>query len=839
MIDVELETEYAAKLSEPEASAVRISTMPETEPEPLVAAQALSELRESNVELETVERADAKIMAMAAKVEQVPSSSVSDAAAKYTASVEAVGIERASDAAGAAAREFASEASSLSVVSDASLVDGMYQSQSSLSEKYSLTADMFNVPSEEPPNCVDLFLTYNYRSQANILAAAFDVISKNHDVVRRPLLAKRQDIDLAQMVSLTDPNADLLDMQASKEKILATYERLGALPHINQRRQKIVEDLSGLKMGSTSDLYDADGQLKFHKPICTMQPVVVHLPNVSMEAQFVIRTIIDIQKLDPQASIAVLYRTHFAAAKIEDELLRAEIPYRIVGSVSFFERKEIQDALAYMRLRVNPDDDLALRRVINVPPRKFGAKRMELLENLARRDRCSLFQALLRNSDNNMLYQRNRVNEFVQAILELNDEPLKDAGQDFELIMARSGYEEWLKLQGEDERLDNLAELKKHVVDYVALQGENVNLADFLYSVMLLSEADDAEQNRKEVQLMTIHSSKGLEFDYVFLISVNEAIFPSRKSVSANNLEEERRLMYVAMTRARKQLIISEAGGCVYMYLPGTIIHGQASTVKLERKPSRFLAEIQATHYVELGAQLLKQREEEEARKSQHQSEDTSVSPYEQTRNSLNQQQPTAAQSLLNNYGAPKGFKFPVGAIIKHSVFGEGQILECNEDLGEYVIFFTQIKRKRNITALVANRNVELIKLPEHLTVASTAPAKPQSAPSSVPAQVQTSTQALALTQTASTAQDTQAVTPSKQSTDVAAGVAAAVQSGFKEPPSSYVLPEGAPYFESGQLEPGYNINDLYIPDDVPGEMQDEDDVQFGLEPPSSTRDLS
>lgn len=554
--------------------------------------------------------------------------------------------------------------------------------------------------------CVDLYLTYNYRSQANILSAAFDVISHNHDVIRRPLLAKRQDIDLSQMVTVVDPTYKIIESNNDKRRMLATYEKLGALPNINQYRQKVLGNLIG-----THNVQPSALELEVPKTICSMKPIVVHLSNANIEAQFVVSTILDIQKINPQASIAVLYRSHYASSKLEDELMRTDVPYRVVGSVSFFERKEIQDVLAYMRLRVNPDDDIALRRVINVPPRKFGAKRMEFLEGLARHEHCSLFQALLRNSNNEYLYKRNKVNEFVQTILELNDAPLKDAARDFEILMARSGYEEWLKQQGEDERLDNLAMLKKHVVDYVDNQGEEVNLADFLKSVVLLTEADEVNQDVKEVQLMTVHASKGLEFDYVFVISVNESIFPSRKAVSANELNEERRLMYVAMTRARKQLFITEAGGCIYMFTPGTLQLDQNSTVKLERNPSRFLAEIEAEHFVELGAELLKQREAEKERNNQHQSEDTSVRPYQQ-----------AAQSLQNNQlselleqSATKGFKFPVGAVIKHAVFGEGVIKACDEVESEYEIYFNKVKRTRRITASVANRNLQLVKMPENM----------------------------------------------------------------------------------------------------------------------------
>lgn len=573
-----------------------------------------------------------------------------------------------------------------------------------------ISTSEFYVEGKTKPPCVDLFLTHNYRSQANILAAAFDVISENKDVVRRPLIPKRKDIDLSQMVSLVDPNNEALMSTRAKNQIIETFKERGVLQHVSNRRKHLVETQSGLRLTTAKD----DGEFfKEVPPLSTMKPVVVHVQSVELEANFVVRTIQDLQMLDAQASIAILYRSHYAVGKIEEALLREEIPYRVVGAVSFFERKEIQDALAYMRLRINPDDDMALRRVINVPSRKFGAKRMELLESLARRDRCSLFQALLRNSDNEMLYKRTKINGFVQWLLEQSTEPLGNAAQDFELVMAKSGYEEWLKIQGEDERLDHLAELKQHVISYVSNQGEAVNLADFLYSVALLTEADDVNSGRREVQLMTVHSSKGLEFDYVFIVSVNEAIFPSRKSISSNNIEEERRLMYVAMTRARKQLIITEAGGCVYMYLPGTLLHGQSPTIKLERKPSRFLNEILPHHYAELGAHILEQKEQKESRNNFTKSADTLRGVYQDAKRQLQQKQAGGDDQEVFDYGQPPGFKYPVGTVVKHSVFGEGRIEGCNEVEGEYEIFFTQINRKRNITAMIGNRNFKLVRLPD------------------------------------------------------------------------------------------------------------------------------
>lgn len=393
----------------------------------------------------------------------------------------------------------------------------------------------------------------------------------------------------------------------------------------------------------------------------TLLPVVVHTGSVYDEADFVADSILKIKELSPQATIAVLYRAHFLALNIENALVAHRIPYNVVGEVRFFDRQEIRDIMAYLRLRVNPDDDVALRRVINVPPRGFGKKRKEHLESLARSQGTSLFTTLLNNQDDTFLFGRNQLQNFVDCISNLAAQELTDPSSDFERVLNDSGYEEWIKQSGEDERLENIAALKNYLRDFRKTQDDEVNLADFINSVSLMTSADESVPDHM-VRLMTVHNAKGLEFDYVFVISLNEAIFPSRKSVNELDIAEERRLMYVAMTRAKKQLILSEANGEI-------IIRNAAGAVAEPRRPSRFLSEMEDNLYAVVGRQP----------------EPLSI--------------PMADGTIAADKGSAKAqSEERTGKRVFHKIFGQGTIKEVRQVTGEYVVFFDKLGKERTLS---------------------------------------------------------------------------------------------------------------------------------------------
>lgn len=437
-----------------------------------------------------------------------------------------------------------------------------------------------------------------------------------------------------------------------------------------------VVPLGRAQLAAMSEVPDAQGYVR------SLKPVIGHAGSVYREADFVAKTIVTIRALNPNASIAVLYRAHYIALNLENALVQYQIPYCVVGEQRFFDRKEIRDVMAYIRLRCNLDDDVAFRRVVNVPARNFGKKRMERLESLARSENSSLFRTLLNHLDDKFLCARAEIVRFVQVMSELALAPLGNPVDDFELIVNNTGYEEWIKSNGEDERLENIAALKNYLYDFRKNQDDEVNLADFIGNVTLMTSADEAHLSRS-VRLMTVHNAKGLEFDYVFVVSLNEAVFPSKKAVNELNVEEERRLMYVAMTRAQKQLILTEAGGYI-------TVRQNNDQVKLPREPSRFLREITPDLYAEVGAPFPCSKLQGVVKKSAA----TTSSAYSS---------PEGATDIPGNdvaINAEAGGTKPdlVGAKVFHKIFGEGTIRTVRYDLGEYGIYFDKLKKERTLS---------------------------------------------------------------------------------------------------------------------------------------------
>ena len=275
--------------------------------------------------------------------------------------------------------------------------------------------------------------------------------------------------------------------------------------------------------------------------------------------------------------ITVLYRAHYITRIVEEVFLREKIPYAIYSGVQFFNRMEIKDALAYLRL-IAYKDDLAFLRVVNVPKRNFGERRIKFLQEYAVKHQCSLYIALETNLDNE-IFKGTKAAQFVALIENFAaNYAERQISELLAAILNESGYEKMLRTEGSQERLDNLAELKQSVYEYETSCGEESTLEHYLSHVALFTN-NDAADNSDKVKLMTVHSAKGLEFPYVFLCAMNEGVFPSKKTDTIQKLEEERRLAFVAMTRAQKGLYLSEAEGRNFDGSP--------------RYPSRFLLDIE------------------------------------------------------------------------------------------------------------------------------------------------------------------------------------------------------------------------------------------------------
>ena len=264
----------------------------------------------------------------------------------------------------------------------------------------------------------------------------------------------------------------------------------------------------------------------------------------------------------PYTDVGVLYRAHYVSRALEESLIRNKIPYVLYSGVEFYKRKEIKDILCYLRM-IYSGDDVSFLRTVNEPRRGVGRTRLGALKEYAQMNQCSLYEALTANLETE-LFRRSRAREYVRMIEK--HRAIYD-GMDLtdllESVLKESGYEDMLRTNGEEERLDNLAELKQAVYDFVRKAGEEVTLGNYLDHAALFTNMDQTEKTQS-VRLMTIHAAKGLEFPVVFLCGMSEGIFPGKRANTRQKLEEERRLCYVAFTRARDRLFLSDAAGTNY-----------------------------------------------------------------------------------------------------------------------------------------------------------------------------------------------------------------------------------------------------------------------------------
>ncbi len=285
-----------------------------------------------------------------------------------------------------------------------------------------------------------------------------------------------------------------------------------------------------------------------------------HCKSADIEAKWIAKQIQELTKEKYSYNdITILYRAHYVSRSIEQALMREKIDYTLYNGVEFYKRKEVKDALCYLRM-ITHQDNISFRRVVNEPKRNFGAKRLEFIEQYARRNNCSLYEALKANLNEDLI-RSTKVHVFVEAIeSSRNTYKGKKVNDILDEVLAQSGYEAYLRESGENERLDNLAELKVGIAEYEEKAGEEVSLEEYLQNIALYS-GSDLEGKKQSIKLMTVHAAKGLEFPCVFLCGFNEGIFPGSRVNKWQEMEEERRLAYVAYTRAEERLFISEAEG--------------------------------------------------------------------------------------------------------------------------------------------------------------------------------------------------------------------------------------------------------------------------------------
>ena len=305
------------------------------------------------------------------------------------------------------------------------------------------------------------------------------------------------------------------------------------------------------------------------------------------------------------ADHAVLYRMNAQSAPLESYFTRAGIPHKIVGGQRFNDRKEVKDIHSYMSIVANPRDDVRLRRIINEPARKIGATTIDVIADLAGQEGVSMLE-IIRHADQYAklsraiapLYKFYQIYERLQDSLE--NKTLDEFASD---VIEITGYKAMLEADAakghEDaaDRLQNLGQLVNNVKNYCDQQGEEASLEGYLEDIALISDIDNYNESADQVVLMTIHSAKGLEFPYVFLIGMEEGVFPSEMSkYSEADLEEERRLAYVGITRAKKELYISNS--------VTRMLYGRTQ----RNEPSRFLREIKPEYLEETRSPVLEQR---------------------------------------------------------------------------------------------------------------------------------------------------------------------------------------------------------------------------------------
>lgn len=386
------------------------------------------------------------------------------------------------------------------------------------------------------------------------------------------------------------------------------------------------------------------------------------------EARFVIEQLQNLQRTENKklGDMTILYRTNTQSRIFEEMLIKSGISYNMVGGLKFYERKEIKDIIAYLRVIFNPADSLSLLRIINVPKRGIGDASLAKIQAYAAANNVSLFEAVSNAAAIDGLSSRfvSKLDDLAGIIFELmnlaNEAPVEDL---IDRVLRDTGYLEELENERTPQaqsRIDNLHELISVAQEFAASEEEN-NLENFLAHVALVSDIDDTELGEDAITLMTLHSSKGLEFPVVFLVGMEEGLFPhARTLMDETEIEEERRLCYVGITRAKEKLFLSST--------KMRTIYGNTVTYP----PSRFLQEIPARL-----VKTIKRQERFSALENFKQvSEKYSARPQKPAStfnpHSFMPQKPAAA-------AGGTGTRFNTGDRVSHSKWGEGMVVSVKD----------------------------------------------------------------------------------------------------------------------------------------------------------------
>ena len=410
---------------------------------------------------------------------------------------------------------------------------------------------------------------------------------------------------------------------------------------ISKNRNRIKKDLV---LGDTTE-----------ENLSTKKPTYYHAKDAEDEARYIVKKIRALAEDFNMGQIAILYRAHYISRPIEEVFQQEKIPYTLNSGVPFFDRAEIKDSLSYLRM-IAYKDDLSFLRIANTPKRNIGERRIKYLKELAAANKCSLYNAL-KLSVGDELFANTKSQNFIDLIEHFAGTYSKmQISELFSHVMNKSGFELALRTEGSQERLDNLAELKQSIYEYETSCGEECTLENYLAHAALYTNAD-ITSSKNAVRLMTIHTAKGLEFPVVFMVGMNENMFPSKKIDSLKAMEEERRLAFVAITRAQKMLFLTEAEGF--------------SQNAGGRFPSRFIFDIDKpllNYEVELPAQLV-----------------SKATTFIKELNTVLEKK--SELSVLQE-----------GDIVEHKILGRGTVVSIDRTAAVYTIKFEKVATPRKMS---------------------------------------------------------------------------------------------------------------------------------------------
>lgn len=375
---------------------------------------------------------------------------------------------------------------------------------------------------------------------------------------------------------------------------------------------------------------------------------------------------------------AILYRTNAQSRILEEALRKLNIPYKIYGGLSFYQRKEIKDVIAYMRLLINPHDEEALKRVINYPARGIGETTINRLKEAANTNNSSIWTIIEDPLKYNVKINSGiakKIAVFRNLILELTQDSQTNSAEQTTIgIIKKTGIAESFVMDTSFEaksKQQNLEELIKGVTEHTQIRLEegmsDVTLSDFLSEIALLTDQDnDRDENANKVTLMTVHAAKGLEFNNVFIVGLEEDLFPSRMSTDHKGLEEERRLLYVAITRAKDNCILSHAKS---RYRNGESV---------QCKPSRFLNDIDP-RYLKKPLKTEAETSNEPEYRSFQRATPTATARFTPLKKASTQSQP-APSSIPEGKQVQSIGDLKIGTVVSHTRFGQGTVVSLESD---------------------------------------------------------------------------------------------------------------------------------------------------------------